>query len=76
MEIPQDILIIEYDDPIHAIVNSAFLDLCQHHNNPEFFQSRGILASTNETVQQVNDYILSLIPGNHNITYIIALISI
>ena len=74
MEIPQDILIIEYDDPIHAIVNSAFLDLCQHHNNPtsqwlhaDFFQSRAILASTNETVQQVNDYMLSLIPDNHNI---------
>uniref|UniRef100_A0A0R0KGC4 ATP-dependent DNA helicase n=1 Tax=Glycine max TaxID=3847 RepID=A0A0R0KGC4_SOYBN len=65
VEIPQDLLITEYDDPIHGIVNSTFLDLCQHHNNPEFFQSRAILASTNETIQQVNDYILSLIPGEH-----------
>ncbi|RZC25469.1 hypothetical protein D0Y65_004247, partial [Glycine soja] len=62
VEIPQDLLITKYDDPIHGIVNSTFPNLCQHHNNPEFFQSRGILASTNETVQQVNDYILSLIP--------------
>ena len=34
MEIPQDLLITEYDDPIHGIVNSTFPDLCQHHNNP------------------------------------------
>uniref|UniRef100_A0A0R0GEJ6 ATP-dependent DNA helicase n=1 Tax=Glycine max TaxID=3847 RepID=A0A0R0GEJ6_SOYBN len=65
IEIPQDLLIIEYDDPIHAIVNSIFPYLCQHHNNTEFFQSRAILASTNETVQQVNDYILSLISSEH-----------
>ncbi|RZB46706.1 ATP-dependent DNA helicase PIF1, partial [Glycine soja] len=62
IEIPEDLLIIEYDDPIHAIVNSTFPDLSQHHNDPQFFNSRAILASTNETVEQVNDYILSLIP--------------
>ncbi|KAH1253626.1 ATP-dependent DNA helicase PIF6 [Glycine max] len=61
VEIPRHLLITEYDDPIHAIVNSTFPDLYQHHNNPQFFKSRAILASTNETVEQVNDYILSLI---------------
>ncbi|RZC08810.1 hypothetical protein D0Y65_015492, partial [Glycine soja] len=62
VKILKDVLITEYDDPIHVIVNSTFPNLCYHHNNPEFFRSRAILASTNETVQQVNDYILSLIP--------------
>ncbi|KRG93942.1 hypothetical protein GLYMA_19G051300v4 [Glycine max] len=65
IEIPKDLLITKYDDPIHAIVNSTFPNLCQHHSNPKFFQSRAILASTNETVQHVNDYILSLILGEH-----------
>ncbi|KAH1137880.1 hypothetical protein GYH30_027747 [Glycine max] len=65
IEIPEDLLITEYDDLIHAIVNSTFPDLSQHHNDPQFFNSRAILASTNETVEQVNDYILSLIPGEH-----------
>uniref|UniRef100_A0A0R0J3Z4 ATP-dependent DNA helicase n=1 Tax=Glycine max TaxID=3847 RepID=A0A0R0J3Z4_SOYBN len=65
VEIPQYLLITEYDDPIHAIVNSTFPYLCRNHNNTEFFQSRAILALTNEIVQQVNDYILSLIPGEH-----------
>ena len=76
IESPKDLLITKYDDPIHAIVNSTFPNLCQHHSNPEFFQSRAILASTNETVQHVNDYILSLILGNHTITYIIVITSI
>ncbi|KAG4986434.1 hypothetical protein GYH30_033934 [Glycine max] len=52
----------EYDDSLYAIVNSTFPNLSSHHTNPEYFQPRAILASTNETVQEVNDYILSLIP--------------
>ncbi|KAH1111401.1 hypothetical protein GYH30_009967 [Glycine max] len=65
VEIPNDLLITKYDNPIDAIVKSRFPDLCQHHNNPEFFKCRAILASTNETVEEVNAYILSLIPGQH-----------
>ncbi|RZC29645.1 hypothetical protein D0Y65_001292 [Glycine soja] len=63
VQIPQDLLITEYDDPLYGIVNFTFPDLCHHYTNPEYFQSKVILASTNETVQQANDYILSLIPG-------------
>ena len=76
IEIPEDQLITQYDDPIHAIVNSTFPDLSQHHNDTQYFISRAILASTNETVEQVNDYILSLIPGNHRITNPIHITSI
>ena len=63
IEIPEYLLITEYNDPIDAIVKSTFPDLYEHHSNPEFFKCRAILASTNETVEEVNDYILSLIPG-------------
>ncbi|RZB69205.1 ATP-dependent DNA helicase PIF1 [Glycine soja] len=63
IEIPEYLLITEYNDPIDAIVKSTFPDLYQHHSNPKFFKSRAILASTNETVEEVNDYILSLILG-------------
>ncbi|KAG4990661.1 hypothetical protein JHK87_024118 [Glycine soja] len=65
VEIPQYLLITEYNDPIDAIVRSTFPDLYQHHNNPEFFKCRAILASTNETIEEVNDYILCMIPGEH-----------
>ncbi|KAH1069241.1 hypothetical protein GYH30_006728 [Glycine max] len=63
IEIPEYLLITEYNDPIDIIVKSTFPDLYQHHSNPDFFKSRAILASTNETVEEVNDYILSLIPS-------------
>ncbi|KAH1147779.1 hypothetical protein GYH30_042763 [Glycine max] len=69
IEIPAHLLITEYDDPISAIVKSTFPDLHQHHNNPQ-------LASTNETVEQINDYVLSFIPGNYLITYLISISSI
>ena len=71
IQIQQEQLITEYNDPIHSIVSSTFPDLCHHHNDREHFQSRAILASTNETVQQVNDYILTLIPGDHILNYLI-----
>ncbi|KAL2990436.1 hypothetical protein AAZX31_11G201000 [Glycine max] len=63
IEIPQELLITEYNDPIHSIISSTFPYLSHHHNDPEYFQTRAILASTNETVQQVNDYMLTMIPG-------------
>uniref|UniRef100_A0A0R0HCZ1 ATP-dependent DNA helicase n=1 Tax=Glycine max TaxID=3847 RepID=A0A0R0HCZ1_SOYBN len=63
IEIPEYLLITEYNDPIDAIVKSTFPYLYQHHSNPDFFKSRAILTSTNETIEEVNDYILSLIPG-------------
>ncbi|KAH1069013.1 hypothetical protein GYH30_006552 [Glycine max] len=71
IQIPTHLLITQYDDPISAIVKSTFPDLDQHHNNPEFFKSKAILASTNETVEQINHYVLSFIPGNYIITYLI-----
>ena len=71
IEIPKDLLITEYDDPLYATVNSTFPNLSHHHTNPEYFQSTTILASTNETVQQVNDYMLTTIPSNHIVNYLI-----
>ncbi|KAH1127282.1 hypothetical protein GYH30_016021 [Glycine max] len=75
IQIPAHLLITQYDDPIGAIVKSTFPDLDQHHNNPEFFKSKAILASTNEMVEQINDYLLSFIPGNYIITYLIVTFS-
>ncbi|RZC11653.1 hypothetical protein D0Y65_011732, partial [Glycine soja] len=65
IQVPAHLLITQYDDPINAIVKSTFPDLDQHHNNPEFFKSKAILASTNETVEQINHYVLSFIPDSY-----------
>ncbi|RZC16800.1 ATP-dependent DNA helicase PIF1 [Glycine soja] len=50
-EIPSELLITNFSDPIEAIVNE------------EFLKFRAILASTNEVVDQINYYILNIIPG-------------
>ncbi|KAH1162123.1 hypothetical protein GYH30_000841, partial [Glycine max] len=71
IQVPAHLLITRYDDPISAIVKSTFPDLDQHHNNPEFFKSKAILASTNETVEQINHYVLSFIPGLCNGTRLV-----
>lgn len=41
-----------------------------YYNDPQYLQSRAILASTIECVEEINDYILSLIPGNFSNEYI------
>ncbi|KAH1133549.1 hypothetical protein GYH30_012091 [Glycine max] len=53
VEILEYLLITEYNDPIDAIVRSTFPNLYQHHSNAEFFKCRAMLASTNETVEEL-----------------------
>jgi ATP-dependent DNA helicase PIF1 len=65
IDIPDELLITDYEDPIKAIVESTFPDLLQKYKQPDFLQSRAILASTIEVVDQINNYVLDLIPGNY-----------
>ncbi|KAH1242197.1 hypothetical protein GmHk_07G019583 [Glycine max] len=52
-------------DIVHATINSSYLwNHCQFYNNPEYLQSRAILASTIEVIDKVNEYVMSLIPGD------------
>jgi hypothetical protein len=54
-------LITNFDDPIQAIVQSTYPVLVK---DPNFLQSRAILVGTLEIVNDINKYILGLIPGN------------
>jgi ATP-dependent DNA helicase PIF1 len=65
IDIPDELLITDYEDPIKAIVESTYPDLMQKYKQPDFLQSRAILASTIEVVDQINNYVLDLIPGNY-----------
>jgi ATP-dependent DNA helicase PIF1 len=65
IEIPKELLITGYDDPIKEIVESTYPNLLQHYNCPQYLQSKAILASTIEIVDQINNYDLNLIPGKH-----------
>ena len=63
IETPPDILITSFTDPIEAIVNHTYPDIQKKYKDEEFLNSRVILAATNEVVDQINDYILNIIPG-------------
>jgi ATP-dependent DNA helicase PIF1 len=63
IEIPKELLIVDYDEPIPAIVFSTYPNLVDNYKSHQFLQERAILASTIEVVDQINNYVLSLIPG-------------
>ncbi|XP_058726417.1 uncharacterized protein LOC131597758 [Vicia villosa] len=64
IEIPRELLITDFEDPIQAIVESTYLDLLQNYTRLDCLQGKAILASTIEVVEKINHYILSLIPGD------------
>lgn len=70
IDIPAEFLIHDFDNPIQAIFQSTYPDFLNYYNDPQYLQSRAILASTIECVEEINDYILSLIPGNFSNEYI------
>ncbi|KAL5186650.1 ATP-dependent DNA helicase PIF1 [Glycine soja] len=61
--IPDEFLIKDFQDPIQAIVEATYSDLLHNYNNGDFLQKRVVLASTKDVVDKINDYVLSLIPG-------------
>jgi len=62
IEIPHEFLITEFNDPLQAIVDSTYPELIENYNNENCLKSRAILANRIETVDEINEYILSLIP--------------
>ncbi|XP_058740882.1 uncharacterized protein LOC131613211 [Vicia villosa] len=63
IEIPQELLISNFDDPIKAIVDSTYPNLLENFQNVAYLQGKSILASTIEVVDKINHYVLDLIPG-------------
>ncbi|MCH79515.1 helicase-like protein, partial [Trifolium medium] len=63
IEIPEELLITEFDDPILAIVNSTYPKLLDQYLDQDFLSNRAILASTIEVVEQINEFVLGLLPG-------------
>jgi ATP-dependent DNA helicase PIF1 len=64
IQIPADLLIPKSDDPIKAIVESTYPNLSNNFSNDQYLESRAILVSTIETVDEINNYILGLMSGN------------
>jgi len=62
IEIPSELLISKYNDPIQAIVNSTYPGLMQKYKDEGFLISRAILASRIETIDEINQSVLESIP--------------
>ncbi|XP_019415632.1 PREDICTED: uncharacterized protein LOC109327056 [Lupinus angustifolius] len=65
-DIPEELLILNFDNSIDAIVQTIYPNLLEHYKNEEFLQSRAILTSIIEIVDQINEFVLDLIPGEEN----------
>ncbi|XP_058761035.1 uncharacterized protein LOC131634386 [Vicia villosa] len=60
--IPDEFLISNFSDPIKAIVEDTYPDLIHNYLDSNYLQSRAILASTIEVVDDINQYITNLLP--------------
>ncbi|XP_012850072.1 PREDICTED: uncharacterized protein LOC105969840 [Erythranthe guttata] len=63
LEIPEDMLIGDSEDLFRDLLNFVYPDLLSNMYDPDYFQRRAILAPTNECVESVSDYLMSLLPG-------------
>jgi len=63
VEIPEDLLISDTTNPLMLLIDFVYPDLNDNLGDPLFFQERGILAPTLDLVEHVNEYMMSMIPG-------------
>ncbi|CAI8604220.1 unnamed protein product [Vicia faba] len=63
IEIPDDMIIKNSGEPIAYIVGDTYPSFSENFHDPSYFQDRAILTPKNEIVELINDYMLSLIPG-------------
>lgn len=63
IDIPSDLLLYTEGDKIAAIVNSIYSDIAVNFSHSSYLCQRAILTPTNNTADDINNYILDLIPG-------------
>ncbi|XP_045792256.1 ATP-dependent DNA helicase PIF1-like isoform X2 [Trifolium pratense] len=69
IEMFQDILIQRSVNPIEDIVEATYPNFLDNLFNAKFFEDRAILAPTLEVVEKVNNFVMSLMPGEEK-TYL------
>ncbi|XP_063936287.1 uncharacterized protein LOC108226331 [Daucus carota subsp. sativus] len=63
VKIPPDLCGDPCEDPMKAIIQAIYPSLLQKYNDPEYLTERAILTPKNETVHELNEMIMSTIPG-------------
>ncbi|CAH1428835.1 unnamed protein product [Lactuca virosa] len=64
IDIPNDILINDPDDPIGSLIEFVYPSILEKYNSTNYLQERAILAPKNEVVQEINDRLLNKFPGD------------
>ncbi|XP_057426233.1 uncharacterized protein LOC130719634 [Lotus japonicus] len=69
VQIPNDLLIYKSSNPIADIVNLMYPDIVQNVGCVKYYSDKAILAPMLDAVDSINQYALSLFPGNEK-TYL------
>jgi ATP-dependent DNA helicase PIF1 len=69
IQIAEDLLLHKGDDAKETIVQSTYPDLLSKYREREYLQERAILYPKNNTVDQINEYIMSKLQGGE-VTYL------
>lgn len=70
IDISKDLLITESKDPIKTLLKEVYGEYFAKSYNPDFCHDSAILCHRDDDVDQINDYMLSLLPGNTFIAFL------
>jgi len=67
VKIPHDILVPKLGSPIDNIIRSTYPNLDAFYLDPNYLRERAIIAPKNDTIHEINNRVLSLIPGHEKV---------
>lgn len=68
-----ELLLTYFMNPIVKIFISTYLNILDNYTNSSFLQSRAILASTIKVVDEINDYLINVLPDLYIFSLIIVM---
>ncbi|KAI3879717.1 hypothetical protein MKX03_028415 [Papaver bracteatum] len=63
IKVPDDLLIQSDGDSVGSIIADTYPDLIHKYEDVDYLKERCILTSKNDTVEEINDRMISLLPG-------------
>jgi hypothetical protein len=67
VEIPPDILVPKLGSTIDNIIRSTYPNLDTFYSDPNYLRERAIIAPKNDTIDEINNRVLSLISGHEKV---------
>ena len=69
IKIPAEMLIQTTGNKIQALVEFAYPDFKENFYKPDYVKERAILSTTNDIVDEINNYMIDLVPGKEREYY-------